>query len=614
MSDLRKRALELARKRVQQQKELDAKLKKTSQKKEPENKEEPKKLSFLEIKKQKELEQRQKERERLQTANRQLEEKIKEGKQQKIKEEKEKERKTEAEKQRKIEEKLRKKIEEENKQKELEKQKRLEKEQELIERNKKHKKTKKSKKSKKSTLKKKKIEKVTHQESIPIPNQQSMVSSEQSENELKNQNTGALIKLPSMNNESGMTSIVDLRMESLLESEIQRGLKNVEEFLNDNFIDRNVNRVKLYQSNNNPQERIDREQIIISRENEDEVLEFIETDYTLLEDNIIKNGTETKAENEIEIETETENGIKIANTSLKMNNYFIQSLKSLDHIFYPNNFIQLSRYRDEQVLLFRNKHKGRFTAWISMVHSNFEIFTKTFEVLKFKADWVEIRATKHILDIKDAELKDVIFDLLYFGLVEFNRDEDAVKLNELGNLIASSNDEDSLKQYIIDFFFAENLTNALIYRIHSADKKYPADTGDLGKILVRVIGKIIPTELKKMEKGFILYLESVGIGKLTKKGTKGKKTRFFYLTQLGVKLLDRLILKKSFSNNEGVLFYQEKVISKHKCPECNRSIHSSYVICPYCSHSLQKICIRCRRIVEKEWKICAFCSAVIKLN
>ena len=50
------------------------------------------------------------------------------------------------------------------------------------------------------------------------------------------------------------------------------------------------------------------------------------------------------------------------------------------------------------------------------------------------------------------------------------------------------------------------------------------------------------------------------------------------------------------------------VASTTPCPECGRGVQASFVVCPYCAHSLARSCVDCGERLEIDWKACPHCG------
>lgn len=566
ISNIRKRALELARKRVTQKKKEAEQIEKTEQKQT--KKKEP---SLLEKKKLKEKAERQKEREKLAQAQNNLEKKIELEKVKKIRQEAADVKKKQQQKLKREAEIRQYKIDEEQRKKDTEKKKRLDRERELLEKSKdpngsvSHPIPKISKIPIKSTEQKR--ERISKKETIAI----------------RKQSTSDIIKIKPMKNKpfNKDFTINDLNFIGNIETE---------DFINDSFINRNIDRVSFYVSNSDKNTRLEREKSIL-REKEEEL--------------------NRKLNNDTEIGLIGSNEIPVT-SGIGVN--FIKKLRSFKHLFLSNNFARLIIYRDYQISLFKDKHQDSISVWPPLMHSNLISLIKAFDVLKYKNKWVSLRSTVHILELEDIELKSVMSDLLLLALAEFDPERNAIKISALGEHFDNSNENKELSNYIISYMATEKVMSALIFRIYTSNKKYPADSGDLGKIIEKIYGNLNSIELKRIETSFFSYLNNLGLSKYTKKKSYGGgSTRFVYLTKKGVLLAEKILLKNSISQNESRLFYHTNIQSNSNslyCPSCKRTILSSFNICPYCSHSLQNVCIRCKSVIQPNWKVCPICSAI----
>ncbi len=45
-----------------------------------------------------------------------------------------------------------------------------------------------------------------------------------------------------------------------------------------------------------------------------------------------------------------------------------------------------------------------------------------------------------------------------------------------------------------------------------------------------------------------------------------------------------------------------------RCPHCGKGIASNFVVCPYCTASLQPICSDCGEKLRPDWKACPYCG------
>lgn len=47
------------------------------------------------------------------------------------------------------------------------------------------------------------------------------------------------------------------------------------------------------------------------------------------------------------------------------------------------------------------------------------------------------------------------------------------------------------------------------------------------------------------------------------------------------------------------------------CPNCQKSVLTTYVACPYCGTSLSQKCAHCGKPAELDWKVCPYCGQSI---
>jgi hypothetical protein len=47
------------------------------------------------------------------------------------------------------------------------------------------------------------------------------------------------------------------------------------------------------------------------------------------------------------------------------------------------------------------------------------------------------------------------------------------------------------------------------------------------------------------------------------------------------------------------------------CPECGHGVQDSFVVCPYCAHSLARSCDACGKRLEIDWKACPHCGQAV---
>jgi len=47
------------------------------------------------------------------------------------------------------------------------------------------------------------------------------------------------------------------------------------------------------------------------------------------------------------------------------------------------------------------------------------------------------------------------------------------------------------------------------------------------------------------------------------------------------------------------------------CPMCGSKVQESFLVCPYCKHTLQLKCQSCGNEIERESKVCPYCQAQI---
>ncbi|RMF92350.1 MAG: type II secretion system protein GspE [Candidatus Schekmanbacteria bacterium] len=57
-----------------------------------------------------------------------------------------------------------------------------------------------------------------------------------------------------------------------------------------------------------------------------------------------------------------------------------------------------------------------------------------------------------------------------------------------------------------------------------------------------------------------------------------------------------------------VLIFEEEEIRSVICPNCNSSIKSDFINCPFCGITLSKVCPSCGRQKEENWKYCPYCK------
>ncbi|MHA1727509.1 MAG: hypothetical protein ACTSWY_02100 [Promethearchaeota archaeon] len=585
MSEIRRRALKLARKRIERNKAEAKPKKKDEKEKEGVPKKEKKEISFTEKKKLKEQEERIKERKKLAQSQIQLEQKIREEKEKKRQSIESAKRKKEQERFRIIEEQKQKRIEEERKKKELEWAKRKEQELKLLDEKAGLKNTEQKPKTIKTIDTQKNEEKRTEythtvpKSAVPEITQKILFGDFKRQTDL----------------------LENLTLEKLVESDMENGLIDVESFLNEDFIEQNIDRIRIYSSNTGREERLDREELLLSQKEG----RWEEKENYGSKEDISSDLSDIPGQNS------AGNGINIINIG------FVKSLKSMKHLFLPYNFKRLLIYRNYQLSLFRDNYQDNTTSWLPVAHSSFRTLLDAYNVLKYKGKGVKIRSTKHILDLEEADLNSAMFDILFFGLAEYDPESDSININELGLKISATDKPESLLNYVINFLLTDEFLNSMLFRIKISNGEYPADIGDLGKIIDSKLahGQSNSMELKRVEKSFFSYLKEMKLAKFTKKRAyRGGKTRFVNLTKFGKDLTDKIVRKKFMTGNETRLFYHKKIDSKIKCPECHRFVLSTFALCPYCSHSLQKICIRCKNVIQKGYKICPYCSAVLIKN
>ncbi|MGI6368331.1 MAG: zinc ribbon domain-containing protein [Anaerolineae bacterium] len=47
---------------------------------------------------------------------------------------------------------------------------------------------------------------------------------------------------------------------------------------------------------------------------------------------------------------------------------------------------------------------------------------------------------------------------------------------------------------------------------------------------------------------------------------------------------------------------------RRTCPNCQRHVEDTFIVCPHCEHQLRFKCVNCGSLIEPDWAVCPYCG------